>query len=277
MRMRRERNGSRWDRVFDIWRAAPEQFLWRRHSDACNSALLERWLPRDAGRVLRTDLWDEALGEGLYSTLSARARAVVGIDVSKSVVAAAAARYPKLKTVGADVARTPFADRCFDTVVSISTLDHFDSRGEIVAALRELRRVLRPGGLLIVTFDNPGNPVVGVRKLLSPRLLNAVWIRIASFAKRGGLLPYHVGATLGRRALARTLTQEQFVIEEMRPIVHAPRLIAVVAGRLVEQFLGAVSGRRYLRALRAFEQLATWPTRYVTGHFVAARATRPED
>lgn len=46
--------------------------------------------------------------------------------------------------------RLPYADRSFDLVFSINSMEHFDRPA---AALDEMLRVLRPGGLLFLTFD----------------------------------------------------------------------------------------------------------------------------
>ncbi len=49
-----------------------------------------------------------------------------------------------------DLSALPFPDGSFDSVYCISVLEHTGNRDEIV---REFRRVLKPGGQLIVTFD----------------------------------------------------------------------------------------------------------------------------
>lgn len=49
-----------------------------------------------------------------------------------------------------DLAALPFPDGSFDGIYCISVLEHTANRAEIV---REFRRVLRPGGQLVVTFD----------------------------------------------------------------------------------------------------------------------------
>ena len=83
-----------WDEVAKKWRASP-QTLWRAHSDAVNGALFERWFPpRRVARVLKTDLFDEAVGGGLYDLLCAHACYVVGMDISTEVARAAWSNHP---------------------------------------------------------------------------------------------------------------------------------------------------------------------------------------
>jgi len=87
-----------------------------------------------------------------------------GCDVSTSMLAEAAARWPA--TLGPAPAlapqagaRTPFADRQFD-VATISAVLHHVPVPERPAVYAELGRVLRPGGRLYVFEHNPRNPLV---------------------------------------------------------------------------------------------------------------------
>lgn len=218
--------------------------------------------------MLKTDLWDEAFGDGLYPAIAAHAERVVGIDVSPGVVAAARERYPALETHVGRVDALPFADAHFGAVVSNSTLDHFDDAREIDRSVAELARVLRPGGTLILTLDNPANPLVALTKILPRRTLNRAWLRWADATTRVGLIPYHVGATYGRSRLCAVVARAGFAVEETTAIVHAPRLLAVTLG-------SRLAGRpRVRRALAATERLERAPTRFITGHFVAVRARR---
>jgi SAM-dependent methyltransferase len=262
------------DATAELWLKARSQQLWRRHSDAVNAALLARWLPAGAGRALKTDLWDEAVGNGLYRVLAARTTQVTAIDVSPLVVAAAIRRYPQLDGRCADVRALPFSSGDFDVTVSNSTLDHFDSETEILVGLRELHRVLRPGGVLILTLDNPRNPVVALTKALRRVRLNEFWLRHAVAIARVGLLPYRVGATLGIRALERVLPRLGFRIEDCEAIIHAPRLLAVLAAQRLERQTSPQVQQRFLDRLMACERLARTRAQFVTGHFVAVRATR---
>jgi SAM-dependent methyltransferase len=263
-----------WDGLARVWERARPTPLWRRHSDAVNSALIERWLPTRVRRVLKTDLFDEAMSMGLYPALVGRAEEVVGVDVSSEIVNAAAARHQGLQARQADVRNLPFEDGSFDAVVSNSTLDHFQDEGEIVRALRELHRVLRPRGRVILTLDNPSNPLNAIAKALPRDWLNSVWVRHARVTARVGHVPYHVGETMSARRLRTVLPCLGYEIQAQDAIMHAPRPVAVVVAELVARRGSERSQRRLLETLTACERLSDWPTRYLTGHFVAVSAVK---
>jgi SAM-dependent methyltransferase len=265
---RRLESAPDWDTVAEVWQRAPAQTLWRKHSDRVNSALVDRWLPRGTGTTLKTDLWDEAMGDGLYPAIAVRSEQVIGVDVSRSIVVAAAERYPGLDARVAHVHALPFEEGSIDAIVSNSTLDHFDDAAQIDRSVVELARVLCPGGTLLLTLDNPANPLVALAKALPRQALNRTWLRWADASARLGLLPYHVGATYGRSRLRTVVEESGFAVEETTAIVHAPRPIAVMIGQRLED------GERFLRVLAALERLEQAPTRFFTGHFVAIRATR---
>ncbi len=69
--------------------------------------------------------------------------------------------------VVSDIRNSPFKTESFDQIISNSTLDHFTNKNDIIVSLKELRRMLKPEGVLIITLDNPSNPVVYLRNLLS--------------------------------------------------------------------------------------------------------------
>lgn len=238
--------------------------LWRAHSDAVNGRLLERWLPGErGGRVLKTDLFEEAFGRGLVERLSRRFATVLGIDVSQSVIRAARERSVDCRGVRCDVRALPFREAALEAIVSISTLDHFPDRTGIVTALRELHRVLAPDGLLILTLDNRANPIVAIRNLLPFRVVHAL-----------GLVPYYVGHTLGPWEARRLLADCGFDPVETDAVMHCPRVLAVPLARILERRAGDTGRARFLRLLLAFERLGGWPSRSWTGHFVALKAIR---
>jgi len=69
----------------------------------------------------------------------------VVVDRSAEMLAQAAAKG--LEAVQADAERLPLADESFDAATMISMLHHVDDRA---AALAEARRILRPGGKLVL-------------------------------------------------------------------------------------------------------------------------------
>lgn len=256
---------SRWESAVKPLLDAPSGRLWRTHSDAINGALVARWLePSMQARVLKTDLFDEAMGIGLAPLLATRARRVAAIDIAPSVLRAAAARYPDVDIVAADVRRLPFADASFDAVVSNSTLDHFGARGEIRAALSGLHRVLRSGGRLVLTMDNLRHPGVALRNAMPAGLL-----------RRSGLVPYPVGATLGPRGLARMVRAAGFDVMEVDALLHCPRALAVRRAHRLERDETSASQRHFLERLGRWERLSRLPTRFLTGHYVGILARKP--
>jgi SAM-dependent methyltransferase len=250
--------------VATAWSAGHPQSLWRVHSDAVNLDLLGRWLPGERVKfLLKTDAFDEAFGHGLYPLLKTKSEHVVIIDVAVSTFRLARARHGSLCVIGADARCLPFANGAFDTIVSFSTLDHFHSREEIVASLREFRRVLRSPGQLFLTLDNQANPIIRLRNALPFGLL-----------RRLQLVPYYVGVTYGPRGLRSILQEVGFDVREVGAVLHCPRVLAVAIAHLLERHAGQATQRRFLRLLLTFERLAYWPTQFLTGHFVAVRALK---
>ena len=100
---------------------------------------------------------DVACGEGYGSSMLAEvAVAVTGVDISSEAVLHAEATYvkPNLTYMEGSATALPFADASFDVVVSFETIEHLAGQAEMVS---ELRRVLRPEGILIIS--SPNRPV----------------------------------------------------------------------------------------------------------------------
>lgn len=94
---------------------------------------------------------DAACGEGYGSAhLALRAHSVSAVDVSDAAIRHARERYDSenLEFRVADCCALPFADDQFDCIVSFETLEHLEDQEGM---LKEFRRVLEPGGVLLIS------------------------------------------------------------------------------------------------------------------------------
>ncbi|MFP3797512.1 glycosyltransferase [Paraburkholderia sp. SIMBA_027] len=94
---------------------------------------------------------DIACGEGYGSSLLARkAASVIGVDIAQEAIDHASRHHagPGLEYRLGSAAQIPVADASIDVVVSFETIEHHDQHNEMMA---EIRRVLRPGGVLIMS------------------------------------------------------------------------------------------------------------------------------
>ncbi|WEO97722.1 class I SAM-dependent methyltransferase [Streptomyces sp. FXJ1.172] len=115
-------------------------------------AALDALIGRAGAAVL-----DCACGIGTQALgLALRGHRVVGTDLSAGAVARARREAGRLGaglvTAVADMRQLPLADGRFDAVVCADNgLPHLLTEGDVRAALAEMRRVLRPGGRLLVS------------------------------------------------------------------------------------------------------------------------------
>lgn len=120
-------------------------------SMARQAAQLAEFIPPGA-RVL-----DCACGIGTQAIgLALRGYEVVGADLSPKAASRArveaSARGVSLPSLASDMRALPFSDASFDVVLAAdNALPHLLTSDDMLAALREMRRVLRPGGRLILS------------------------------------------------------------------------------------------------------------------------------
>lgn len=98
---------------------------------------------------------DIASGEGYGAALLASAAgSVTGVDVDHQAVSHASERYKRLANLTfqrGSCDSTPLSDHSVDVVTSFETIEHHDRHQEM---MREIKRVLRPDGLLILSSPN---------------------------------------------------------------------------------------------------------------------------
>jgi len=229
------------------------------HKKDVHLRLCRSWAPVLEGRrILKTDLFEEAFGEdALLDELDRRSGCAVGIEISPWTAARAKGRFLALPILSGNVARLPFRSAAFDLIFSNSTLDHLQPT-EVEKALVEFARVLKPGGLLILTLDNKHNPL-------------------------------HVFSHWARRLFGWFYTDRCYTVEEAREAVgragfrvteatavfHVPFPLNFMVKK-ASPLLGPRLDPCLDRLLLALDRGERRPTRFLTGRHIALRAVRKE-
>ncbi|HXE80291.1 MAG TPA: S-adenosylmethionine decarboxylase [Vicinamibacterales bacterium] len=210
--------------------------------------LIRQALPTlDGCTLLKTDLWDEAKNTRILQWAADCGARVFGIDLSEPIVRQARDAFGQrpLGPLVSDVRRLPFADGSFDAVYSMGTVEHF---AETEASIRELARILKPGGRLILGVPNRYDP------FLRP-LLVALLSRI-------GLYAYGFEKSYSRRALRRMLESAGLEVRMESGILFIPGWL-----RMLDLWC-------YTRArpLAAVTRVLVWPFKWL--HRVAPSLSR---
>ena len=131
------------DRDYELQTHQAEDRHWwyRGRRTVIERVMDELDLPPDA-RIL-----DAGCGSGRNMIELARRGPVTGIELSQTSVDLARARNVG-EVISGSVLDMPFADASFDLAVSLDVIEHLE---DDLAALRELRRTVAPGGALLVT------------------------------------------------------------------------------------------------------------------------------
>jgi ubiquinone/menaquinone biosynthesis C-methylase UbiE len=96
---------------------------------------------------------DIACGTGEFERLLLKehpTQTIVGVDISEKMLAIAQQKcqgYPNVSFQVANASVLPFASHSFDAIVSANAFHYFDDPN---ATLHEMKRVLKPGGTLVI-------------------------------------------------------------------------------------------------------------------------------
>jgi glycogen(starch) synthase len=149
----------------------------------------------------RLRIVDVGGGYGRLAGPLAESHDVTLCDVSPQMLEEARARWPRLRLVEADARQLPFSDGEFDAAIAIDLMTHLP---ELEAGVRELARVVRPGGQLVFDTSNASPWWM----LAYPSYTGWRPRRFARMLRAGGVLPEwqalvrHHRAAEARRAIA---------------------------------------------------------------------------
>ena len=129
--------------------------------------------------------------------LEAHARMTVGGDYTMALLREARRHLPDANLVRMDAEHLPFVDRAFDAVLMLEMIYYV---ADHEAALAECRRVLKPGGKLLVCLPNRDRPDFNPSPY-STRYPNLG--EIASLLRDGGFEPRVYGAFAVEAASSR--------------------------------------------------------------------------
>lgn len=228
-----------------------------------NLGFIRRWSDGfRAETVLKTDLFEEANGQDriLFDLDRGQSR-TLGFDWALPTVRKAAekGRDTDVRVMAADARKLPLPPDSVDLILSTSTLDHFNRREDFLAAIRELARILKPGGRLLLTMDNPANPTYLLLRIVC-RLPNA---------------PFTLGYTPGKDRLGKDLEQAGLRCLGWEPLLHNPRLFSTMLYMALRRTLGERGDGPIRSAMGAFARLDALPTRWWTCCFNAVCAEKP--
>jgi ubiquinone/menaquinone biosynthesis C-methylase UbiE len=117
--------------------------------DTIQCQVARRWLPPRTGKILEI-----GCSAGYFThKLQGRADEVYGIDINREHIEQARQKYPDIHFHCADCETLPYDDATFDVVVMLEVYEHVADRQQLVG---EIARVLRPGGMLILSTPHRG-------------------------------------------------------------------------------------------------------------------------
>jgi ubiquinone/menaquinone biosynthesis C-methylase UbiE len=184
------------------WDASYDEATAAGHVMRARAQAAARLLGDGPGSVLEV-----GTGSGrVLGLLAERGWSVTGTDPAPRMLELARARLgPGARLVVARAEDLPFGEDRFDAVIAVGVLDYAD----MAASLRELARVLRPGGFAAISFRNRVAPVHAWNRLIAHPLARAIKRRV-SFGERP---PMRRRLPLSLRRIRELLSAHALVIE----------------------------------------------------------------
>ncbi len=138
--------------------------------------ILHHVLTNAVGRS-QTLALEVGIGDGANLAFIPSEWTVHGVDIARTQLEACIRRHPVMtgRLAHAEAESLPFDDATFDACWSVGGFNYFRDHE---AALREMRRVTRPGGPVVVADEVPGLHRAGLGHLLGIPSFDAWWLRM---------------------------------------------------------------------------------------------------
>lgn len=151
-------------------------FFMKAKADLLRRLVIERRLERDGTGVRALDV---GCGIGsLHRHLEGAFASLNGCDVSEESIRRAGDDNPGVAYSVCTPVRLPYDDGTFDLAFASCVLHHVPPDGS-QDFLREMRRILRPGGIACIIEHNPWNPLTRLAVFRCPFDKDAVLLRAA--------------------------------------------------------------------------------------------------
>jgi len=113
----------------------------------------------------------------------------IGLDWSERLCAAAKREFPECGFIGGDLKNMPFFDKIFDGVIALGSVEH-DPEGPVLS-LKEFYRVLKCGGIAVITMPYGGRLRRSMRYISRPALIIKSKKNLRKIFKKKGGMGYH--------------------------------------------------------------------------------------
>lgn len=166
-------------------------------------------------RILKLDLWNEVNNTQILLWLAEQGGKVYGLDISPYLVAQTKKLFAKMglkgEFINCDMRKIKFKDNSFDYIYSMGTIEHVPDYDQ---AIKEIYRVLKPGGKAIIGVPNKLDPFM--RPLI-------VW-----FLTKMGKYPYAPEKSFTFSELEREVRKAGFRVEARTGILFMPGILRMI-------------------------------------------------
>lgn len=189
-------------------------------------------------------------GAGSFtSLLTSQNKKVTGVDFVQNMLKIAKKTNPSASLVLASAEKLPFKDSSFNAVIANMVLHHLKAQGILTQSLKEIHRVLKPGGTFYV-FDHQDT------------FLSRLFLNLFNFGQRVILTLKRDLSTSGTTSEVifskkdlQKLLKQGFNLEKTTMIITFPYRLLEVTSNAIGYLLGLKIG---LKAANLFFPLARW-------------------